>query len=66
MTQIDTHNLRAAPRNSPAEYYRRKAQHLQSIADTVQSSDLRKELVRLACLYERLANQLTKSRGVSA
>jgi hypothetical protein len=60
MTQIDRRACKATPRKSPLDDYQRKARHIQSVA-AVHSDEVRRELARIACLYERLANQLTKS-----
>jgi hypothetical protein len=51
---------------APAEFYRHEAERIQSIAKTVRSSDLRRELVRIACLYERLAEQHSRYLGAMA
>lgn len=61
MTQIDRRACRATPRKSPVDDYWRKARHIQSVAAGVHSDEVRRELARIACLYERLANQLTQS-----
>jgi hypothetical protein len=67
MAHFSANNWRATRlKTVPADFYRGEAERIQSVARSVRSRDLREELVRIAWLYRRLADQLTRDSSMTA
>jgi len=47
-----------ADRNGTAARYRQRAEHLRALADTKDSTEIREQLLDLAVVYERLAQEV--------